>query len=95
MIRTAFFARWNGRSSNPGGRHRQLSSEALSAILEAPLPPGIRTILKQKLRIDFKRGARFGDALVTAIMAKALTGDVPAAREIRYSVEGREGERDQ
>jgi hypothetical protein len=94
MIRTAFFARREGRSGNPRGRQRRLSSEALSAILEEPLPPGIRTILKQELRIDFKRGARFGDAIVTVIIAKAMTGDVPAAREIRYAVEGREGERE-
>jgi len=44
--------------------------------------------------MDLKRGACFADALVLAVFLKAVTGDVSAAREIRYSVEGREGERD-
>jgi hypothetical protein len=65
----------------------------LRAILEEPLPTGIRGILKRELGLDLKPGACFADAMVLAIATKVMTGDVSAAREIRYSVEGREGTR--
>jgi hypothetical protein len=70
-------------------------SDALREILEQPVPTGIRKILNRKLPMDLNRGACFADAIVLAIIAKAVTGDVSAIKEITDRVEGRAGKRDE
>jgi hypothetical protein len=105
--RLAFFANKSRKRDNRGGTMnvkapknlraawRKTSSGALRAILEEPLPARIRQILKRELRMDLKRSACFADAIALVVVAKAMTGDVSAARELRHAVEGREGKRDE
>jgi hypothetical protein len=79
-----------GQSGNRGQRPRTSStSKVWRQILEQPLPAGIREILHRELRLNLEPDARFADAMVVAVFAKALTGDVPAIKEITDRVEGR------
>jgi hypothetical protein len=86
----------NDRSDEPGSGSGTLPfSDALREILEQPLPPAIRMILKRKLRTDLKPGTRFADAITAFLFARAVTGDLPAIKEITDRVEGRPGLRDE
>ena len=79
-----------GQSVNRSRRPRTSPmSKVWRQILEQPLPVGIREILHRELRLNLEPDARFADAMVVAVFAKALTGDVSAIREITDRVEGR------
>jgi hypothetical protein len=89
-------ARRKYRSGNLSGSPQTLPfSNALREMLEQPVPSGMRKILNRELRIDLRPGACFVDAMVLAIFAKAVTGDVSAIKEITDRVEGRAGKRDE
>lgn len=84
------------QSRNPSGRPRTLPiSDALREILEQSVPAGIRKILRRELRTDLKPDACFADAIALVLVAKAVTGDVSAIKEIMDRVEGRAGKSDE
>jgi hypothetical protein len=75
-------------NSNPSGLSKTLPISGLYAELA-------QKVLPEELRIelDLEEGATFGDAVGAALFAAAIKGSVPAARELRESIEGKANQR--
>jgi len=88
-----------GRKSQSGGPNRSRRtpslSDAYSEILELPVPADMREIFERDFGVVLKPEARFADVSALRVLAKAVTGNVAAAREIRECTEGRPSERDE
>jgi hypothetical protein len=77
-----------GENRNTSGPFENLPISSLYAELaQKPLPEELRIELK------LEEGATFGDAVGAALFAAAIKGSVPAAHELRESVEGKANER--
>ena len=73
-----------GVSGNPSGRpKRKPISDQYAKLADTVLPDEMRRKLKMK------EGTTFGQAVALRIFMKAMTGNSPAARELREAVEGR------
>ena len=81
--------RWQsgGPSPNPGGRRKRPITRRYQALAERPLPEELRLKLKQP------EGTTYGDVVALAILTKAMTGDVSAAKEVREAIEGKSRQR--
>jgi len=74
-----------GQSGNPGGKpkiHQRMSVEC-AARLQEPVPHEIAA------ELSMPPGSSWAEAVSIALMTRAATGDVSAAREVREATEGR------
>jgi hypothetical protein len=77
-----------GQNRNPSDTPKSLPISGLYAeFAQKPLPEELRT------ERNLEEGATFGDAVAAALFAAAIKGSVPAARELRESVEGKANQR--
>jgi hypothetical protein len=75
----------NRNSSGP--RNILPISGLYAELAQEPLPEELR------IELHLEVGATFGDAVGAALFAAAIKGSVPAARELRESIEGRANQR--
>ena len=73
-----------GQSGNPNGRPnaRQIT-ERYAILAEIPIEE------TERKKLNLPEGATYADALVFAIFARAMKGDMAAIREIREALEGK------
>ena len=75
-------------NTNTSGSPENLPISSLYlGLARRALPEGLRTELHLAV------GATYGDALAKVLFDTAISGDVPAAREIRESIEGKAPQR--
>ena len=73
-----------GQSGNPNGRPKaRLITERYAILAEIPIEE------TERKKLNLPEGATYADALVFAIFARAMKGDMAAIREIREALEGK------
>ena len=89
-----------GNPGGPGGKRKRPMSEANDDLLRLEIPAEMLDSLnmavvhgvKKNMKI-LKPGATWADAIAYGLVKKALLGEVPAAKELRESVEGKSTQR--
>lgn len=96
------FIPWKpGQSGNPKGRPKKRpQSEAYSRLVRSEIPHELIPILNRIVVRDqpksmklLEPGDTWAEAIGIGLMKKAIAGDVPAAKELRESIEGKSTQR--
>jgi hypothetical protein len=89
-----------GNPGGPGGKRKRPVSEANDDLLRLEIPVEMLDSLNMAIVHGVKRnmkvlkpGATWADAIAYGLVKKAVQGEVPAAKELRESVEGKSTQR--